>query len=134
MPTQYIDPTGTPTAEATGTPTLTVVVLDTFKRTVAREVSDVFLNTGEFAEVATYEFADGHVQTLDGIFDEEETSVDIGSEVDIMQSGPQFVVDTDKFERNPGLSDSVIIRNRTFNVKEVHPDGTGVTVLTLLNR
>lgn len=134
MPTQYIDPTGTATAEATGTPSLTVVELDPFKRTIASDVSDVFLNTGEFADVATYEFADGHVQTLDGIFDEEATSVDIGTDAEIIQTGPQFVADSDKFERKPGKTDSVIIHNRTFVVKEVHPDGTGVTVLTLLDR
>jgi hypothetical protein len=34
----------------------------------------------------------------------------------------------------PGKGDSMVIRNRTFNVKEVHPDGTGVTVITLLRR
>jgi hypothetical protein len=134
MPTQYIDPTGTATAEATGTPSLTVVELDPFKRTIASDVSDVFLNTGEFGEVATYEFADGHVQTLDGIYDEEASSVDIGTETEVIQTGPQFVADSDKFEHKPGKSDSVIIRNRTFVVKEVHPDGTGVTVLTLLDR
>jgi len=134
MPTQYIDPTGTPTAESSGTPSLTVIALEPFKRYVAADVSDVFLNGDEFGEDATYAFADGHSQTVTGIFDEEATTVDIGTEADIMQTGPQFIADSDKFERVPGKGDSMVIRNRTFNVKEVHPDGTGVTVITLLRR
>lgn len=133
MPTQYIDPTGTPSAEASGTPTLEVITLDTFKRNVENDVGAVFLNEDEFAKSATYQFGDGHTQALVGIFDEEALSVDIGTEADIIQTGPQFTADSNAFERKPGKADSMIIDNRTFKIKEVHPDGTGVTVLTLLN-
>lgn len=95
-------------------------------------MEDGFYNEGEFAEEITWRYADGSSQTIPAIFDEEHMGLDIETGAQALVSEPQIHVPDHLFTGSPGEGDSVLIRNRGFNVKEILPDGTGVSVVTLL--
>lgn len=92
---------------------------------------DVFLNTAEFAEQATYtKFGSGPV-VVKVIFDAPYTpSTATGSEQEPENSLASCLGKTSDFE-GAGNKDTLAIAGITFNVYEVKPDGTGLTRVML---
>lgn len=132
MATQYIIPTTVTISVSTGIPILVTFARTDFISQLYDDLDNVFYNTGEFAETITYRFRSGESQQIAAIFDEEHSSIDIATEAPVIISEPLFHAHADKFLFRPDRGDSVVIRNREFNVKEAHPDGTGLMVITLL--
>jgi len=126
-----LNPVGLPSAEAIGVPTVLVQTKSPFEQQLEDDLEGVFYNTDEFARVILYEYANGTQQQLNVIFDEEGSSIDIDTEVPVMVTEPQFHCNSNDFTKVPGKGDRCMVGNRWFYIKEIHPDGTGVTVVTL---
>jgi hypothetical protein len=126
-----LNPIGIPSSEAIGTPVVFVQVKSEFDEMLEGDLEGTFYNTEEFARVILYEFADGTQQSLQVIFDEEGSSIDIDVEAPVMVLEPMFHCNSNDFNKVPGKGDRCMVGNRWFYIKESHPDGTGVTVVTL---
>lgn len=129
--TQTISPVGLPSDEALGTPHVTLLTRSAFEEQLDTDIENVFYNTDEFARAIMYQYASGATQQLDVIFDEESSSIDMATEAPVIVSEPMFHCGTRDFQHTPGKGDRCRIKERWFYVKEVHPDSTGVTVVTL---
>jgi len=134
MPTQTIAPTTYTAGAVAAAASVVVVSRNTFQQQMRADLEEVFYNEEEFAELGgiTWRYADGSSQSLPAIFDEEHAGQDIDTGAPAILSEPQIHVPTHLFTGRPGEGDSVVIRNRPFRVKEILPDGTGVSVVTLL--
>ena len=126
-----LNPIGLPGNEAIGTPVIEDDPLTPFVEQLEKDLHDVFYNITEFARTITYEYANGTRQQLQVIFDEESSSIDIATEANVIVTEPMFHCASKDFNRAPGKGDRCRIRSRWFYTKEVHPDSTGVTVVTL---
>jgi len=85
---------------------------------------DDFLNNEEFAvEVQIGE------RIIYGIFDDEYNAVNIQTG-EIAQTEPQVIVKSSDIE-NLALDTEIIINGIVYKVKEIQPDGTGLTTLIL---
>lgn len=132
MATQYVDPTTYTSPVTAGAPVVVVLGEPGFRRQLRLDLESTFYNTEEFAEPVTWNYEDGTTQSIDAIFDEEYMGADIDTGAPAIVSEPQIHVPTHKFTGSPGRGDKAIVRNRVFNVKEILPNGTGVSVVTLL--
>lgn len=84
-----------------------------------------------FAEAATHINEFGVSSTVNGIFDEPYSSVNIGiGEVDFSESNPTFIGRTADFT-DIRFGDRLERDSVTYIIREIMPDGTGLTELTL---
>jgi len=84
-----------------------------------------------FAETATHINEFGVSSTVNGIFDNTHSSVNIGiGEVDFSESSPSFVGQTADFT-DIRYGDRLEIDDVVWIIREIMPDGTGFTELTL---
>lgn len=85
---------------------------------------DEFLNNEEFAVEMTI-----GSNTIYGIFDDEYNAVDLQTG-QIAQTEPQIIVKTSDVS-GISLDTEVSINGTTYKIKEIQPDGTGLTTLIL---
>jgi hypothetical protein len=84
-----------------------------------------------FAEAATHINEFGVSSTVNGIFDNTYSSVNIGiGEVDFSESNPTFIGRTADFT-DIRYGDHLELNSVTWIIREIMPDGTGFTELTL---
>lgn len=87
----------------------------------------VFLNPIEFGVEATY--VDG--TTLNGIFDSDYFAADIGARVAVEGARLRFICRSADLPAEAASGDSITIDSVEYAVREIHPDGTGMTELVI---
>lgn len=132
MAVQYITPATHTEPVTVNSGSVAIISRSTFRNQLRTDLAEVFYSEEEFAEEITWRYAGGSSQTIPAIFDEEHMATDIETGAPAIVSEPQIHVPTHLFTDRAGKGDSVRIRGRDFEVKEVLPDGTGVCVVTLL--
>lgn len=91
-----------------------------------------FLNTDEFGVEATYTpVSGGASSTVKGIFDAATQAIEVGLEVAISSTSPQFQCRTADLTNGGKQRDTFVIAGVTYKAKDVQPDGTGMTVVML---
>lgn len=115
-----------------GSGEVSLITRTEFEQCLDSDLTDVFLNDEEFAGPVTVKHADGTEETVDAIWDEESRALDIDLEAPMTANDPQFTAATRAFVKQPERDELVTWRGRQFRIKNVHPDGTGVLVVSLL--
>lgn len=96
----------------------------TLKDTIEADLN-VFFDTKDFAQSATYTPAGGQAKTINCIFDDAFAAVQ-----GVESSDPQVLVkDSDVIDVKHG--DTLAVAGTTYKVRGIHPDGTGITTLIL---
>ncbi len=91
-----------------------------------------FLDTDEFAVEATYTpVTGGGSSTVKGIFDAASTSLEIGIEVAVASTAPQFHTRTADLTNGGRQGDTFVIEGTTYKAVNIEPDGTGFTIVRL---
>ena len=90
----------------------------------------VFLDTDEFAKSATFaDVSAGTSSTVKGIFDKESVEQSVG-EAGLIEEVPVFTCKASDVS-SATFNDTLVINSTTYYIKELLPDGTGVTRITL---
>lgn len=90
----------------------------------------LMMNTDEFGVQATYGSIVHGISTINGIFNNGYNNASFGSEIGFATRNPEFycrsvdVVDV-------AIDDTIEIASVTYKIKEIMPDGTGLSVFTL---
>jgi hypothetical protein len=87
----------------------------------------IFFDSDDFASSAT--FTAGTSSTIKGIFDKESVEQAVG-EAGLIEEVPMFTCKTSDVS-NATFNDTLVIDSTTYYIKELLPDGTGVTRITL---
>jgi len=90
----------------------------------------IFFSTTDFASAATYTPTGGSAATVNGIFDNGYSEVDMGGQVAVASTDPQFTCATSDVS-GAAEGDALTVSSVDYTVRRVEPDGTGVTVLFL---
>jgi hypothetical protein len=93
-------------------------------------IRDVYLNTDDFAQVATYTPQGGSASTIYGILDQDSADISGGGEIDVLYSITTFTTRT-TYVSSASFGDSLSTGGSNYTVREVRPDGNGMTVLTI---
>lgn len=88
-----------------------------------------YFSTDDFAITASYTPDGGSAKTINGIFDNNYELIDTG-EIGVSSTVPMFQCATSDLANASNL-DQITINGTDYNVIEVMPDGTGVTMLRL---
>jgi hypothetical protein len=89
----------------------------------------IFLNTDEFAVIATYTPDGGSAVSINGIFDNAYDEIE-GPHAGLETSNPAFTcLSSDVSSAAHG--DTLLVNSLTYTVAGVKPDGTGMTTLEL---
>lgn len=93
----------------------------------------VFLSAADFGIAATYRSAANLSirSTINGIFDAAHLSVDVSSGVAVSSTNPIFTCRTTDLTSGGTEGDRLTIDGIDYLVRDVQPDGTGMTVLEL---
>ncbi len=94
------------------------------------DFNTAFFN-GDFDEAAVYTPSSGQARIFQVMFDNEYQAAQFAqAEAEIELSGPKA---TCRESDVPGVAhgDTLEIRGITYSIAEVHPDGTGLTILIL---
>ena len=86
----------------------------------------VFVNPAEFGVTATY-----GASSINGIFDSDYFAASVGAQVDIEGARLRFLCRTADLPSGGTHGDTIVIGAVTYKVREVHPDGTGMTELVI---
>jgi len=90
----------------------------------------IFFDSDDFASSATFtDVSAGTSSTIKGIFDKESVEQAIG-EAGIIEEVPVFTCKTSDVS-DATFNDTLVIDSVTYYIKELLPDGTGVTRITL---
>ena len=90
----------------------------------------IFFDSDDFASSATFtDVSAGTSSTIKGIFDKESVEQAIG-EAGIIEEVPVFTCKTSDVS-DATFDDTLVIDSVTYYIKELLPDGTGVTRITL---
>jgi len=90
----------------------------------------IFFDSDDFASSATFtDVSAGTSSTVKGIFDKESVEQAIG-EAGIIEEVPVFTCKTSDVS-DATFNDTLVIDSVTYYIKELLPDGTGVTRITL---
>jgi len=93
------------------------------------DISEVFLNTDDFAKAAVWTSQGGAATDINVIFDDEYTGTNLGTgEIDT--AAPQVRAET-SVVLTMAQGDVIVIDSTTYYVKSVQPDGTGVSMIIL---
>lgn len=91
-----------------------------------------FLDADEFGVEATYtSVLGGAPRTISGIFDAAAQAVDLGLEVQLASTSPQFLVRTADLTSSGRHGDVFVINGSTYKAVDVSPDGTGMSTVKL---
>jgi len=123
-------------------PLVAVLTKTAFEGYIHTDINDTFFNTSEFGtdKINWYSNFAGKFVPLTGIFDNEYSDSDPRSEQEIANNEPQlwtrdsFLYPVKEFNPNDKAnSDYMIIKGKKYYIRNVEPDGTGVTVVYLYN-
>ena len=90
----------------------------------------VFLDTDDFAKSATFaDVSAGTSSTVKGIFDKESVEQSVG-EAGLIEEVPVFTCRSSDVS-DATFNDTFVIDTVTYYIKEILPDGTGMTKFTL---
>ena len=90
----------------------------------------IFFDSDDFASSATFnDVSAGTSSTIKGIFDKESIEQAVG-EAGIIEEVPMFTCKTSEVS-SATFNDTLVIDSTTYYIKELLPDGTGVTRITL---
>ena len=90
----------------------------------------IFFDSDDFASSATFtDVSAGTSSTVKGIFDKESVEQAVG-EAGIIEEVPVFTCKTSDVS-DATFNDTLVIDSTTYYIKEILPDGTGVTRITL---
>ena len=90
----------------------------------------IFFDSDDFASSATFtDVSAGTSSTVKGIFDKESVEQAIG-EAGLIEEVPVFTCKTSDVS-DATFNDTLVIDSTTYYIKEILPDGTGVTRITL---
>lgn len=89
----------------------------------------IFFDTDEFADSITITIG-GSQTTIKGIFDNEQTQIDIGDNAGITANQPKITVKTSDIT-GADFGDPVVINTVNYTVNNIIKDGTGVAELFL---
>ena len=90
----------------------------------------IFFDSDDFASSATFnDVSAGTSSTIKGIFDKESIEQAVG-EAGIIEEVPMFTCKTSDVS-SATFNDTLVIDSTTYYIKELLPDGTGVTRITL---
>ena len=90
----------------------------------------IFFDSDDFASSATFtDVSAGTSSTIKGIFDKESVEQAVG-EAAIIEEVPIFTCKTSDVS-DATFNDTLVIDSTTYYIKELLPDGTGVTRITL---
>jgi len=90
----------------------------------------IFFDSDDFASSATFtDVSAGTSSTIKGIFDKESVEQAMG-EAGIIEEVPVFTCKTSDVS-DATFNDTLVIDSVTYYIKELLPDGTGVTRITL---
>lgn len=123
-----------PSEEAFETPTVTVIARNSFQQMMETDLDEGFFNCEEFAEPITIFYKDGSSLPTCGIFDEEYTTVDPETTVEMQSRNPMVMIQTSDLTRQNFEIDYIVIRGVQYNAIVPEPDGTGVTDIMLHHR
>lgn len=101
----------------------------TLKADILSDLSDVFFNSAEFADTATYVLTSA---TFSVIFDAPYVGI-VGPAGEIQSSGPQATAksaDVDDY----AIGDEILISGVYYKIAGMEPDGTGLTRILLSER
>lgn len=89
-----------------------------------------FFSTNDFATTATFAPFIGPEVTITGILDNPYLAADAGGIVEFSSTSPTFMTKTSDL---PDLAygDTLEIGSTTYMIREIMPDGTGITTLAL---
>jgi hypothetical protein len=98
----------------------------------------VFVDPQGFGVTASYRIADSDTRfPVNGIFDLEYFAVDVGAQAAVEDQRPRFTCRQDDLPELRAHGDDLTIpagpwgQGGLYLVQEIHPDGTGMTVLVL---
>lgn len=86
----------------------------------------VFVNPNDFGVTATYGAA-----SVNGIFDSGYFAASLGLQVELEGSRLRFLCRSADLPGTPAHGDTLTIAATTYKVREIHPDGTGMTELVI---
>ena len=89
----------------------------------------IFFDTDEFADSITITIG-GSQTTIKGIFDNEQTQIEIGDNAGITANQPKITVKTSDIT-GADFGDPVVINTVNYTVNNIIKDGTGVAELFL---
>jgi len=89
-----------------------------------------FFTTNDFGTDATFTPAGGAARAIVGVFDNPYLGADAGGMVEFSATSPTFTARDVDF---PGVAhgDQLVIDATTYLIREVMPDGTGITTVML---
>jgi hypothetical protein len=106
--------------------------MGSFKADLASDMADVFFNTDDFADVATYNPASGASYSVNGIFDAAYKSVDPNSGATVSTEQPIFTMAAaDVRSGRPIQGDTITIAEIEYKIRDPQPDGKGLITLFL---
>lgn len=92
----------------------------------------LFLDEGDFAVTATYTSVGGGAATsVKGIFDANTQAIEVGNEVAIASTAPQFLCRSADLTNGGRQQDTFVIDGTTYKAVDIQPDGTGMTTVRL---
>ena len=100
----------------------------TLQGIMSSDIDDIFLT--DFAVDATYTPSGGVVKTIKVVFDSEYLSVQVVGDVGVESETPTAHCKTSDLT-GVKHNDTLVIEGTTYYVTEIHPDGTGMTLLIL---
>lgn len=90
----------------------------------------IFFGADDFGVAATYTPAGGVAKSVNGIFDNNHAPVDVGGQVPFSVSAPQFHCRTSDITGVEN-GDSLVVSGVSYIIRDIMPDGTGLTILDL---
>ncbi len=93
-------------------------------------IREIFFNTNDYGQKATYTPQGGSASTINGILDKDSEDIEGGGEVGVIYSITTFTCRTSDVS-SAAFGDSLATGGTTYTVREVRPDTHGVTILTL---
>lgn len=90
----------------------------------------IFFDVDDFGVAATFTPDGGASSTVNGIFDKDFVAVDAGGSVAVALEEPRFVCRTSDVS-TASDGDALVVDGKTYTIRVVEADGTGVTTLVL---
>jgi hypothetical protein len=87
------------------------------------------LSPKDWGVTATYN-SKGKRYPISGIFDREYQAVDV-AEAEVSSTFPVFHIQTADLPCRYQFGDTIQIEGETFNIRDIQPDGTGISMLRL---
>lgn len=90
-----------------------------------------FLDPTEFGSAAIYTKSGGSPVALNAIFDSDYFAVELGAQVPVEGSRLRLLCRDHDLPAGAAHGDAVAVAGRSCVVREIHPDGTGMTSIIL---